>query len=162
MDEYRSRLYEDLRQINRLAKFPETFKNQKDITRSILKSQFGRYDKMDSLVFITRLPVTHKDRKGFVYFYKYRRMRDDVSWYLASVGMQPEDMKEIDTETNEFTMKNDRKLEKNKSEQDQVRKMLKEILYSTHNSAAEFYDARSLSIYKTYLSRMVKQGRYKD
>lgn len=162
MDEYRSRLYEDLKLANHLAKFPEAFKNQKDIARSILKTQFGAYEKMDSLVFIGKQPATYKDRKGFVYFYKYRRMRDDVSWYLASVGMQPENMKEIDTESNEFTMKNDRKLEQNKSEQEQVKKMLKEILYSRHSSASEFYDARSLSIYKTYLSKMVKQGRYKD
>jgi hypothetical protein len=117
---------------------------------------------MDSLVFISKQLVTYKNRKGFVYFYKYRRMRDDVSWYLASVGLQPENMKELDTDSNEFTMKNDRKLEQNKSEQDQVKKMLKEILYSKHSSASEFYDARSLSIYKTYLSKMVKQGRYKD
>lgn len=161
-DEYRLRLYEDLEDAKLLNRFPAQYKTQKDITKSMLKRQFGSYEKIDSIVFLSKLPVQYKNKKGFVYFYKYRRMRDDVSWNLASVGMQPEDAKQIDTEDDEFTLRDNRKLENNKPEQEQLAKLLKEMLASKHSSAVEFYDARSLSIYKTYLSRMVKQGRYKD
>jgi uncharacterized protein YbaP (TraB family) len=161
-DDYRVRLYEDLRDANMLNRFPAQYKNQKDITKSMLKRQFGGYEKIDSVAFLTKLPVTYKNKKGFVYFYKYRRMRDDVSWSVASVGMQPENSKEIDTDNDEFVLKDNRKLETGKPEQEQLARLLKEMVYSKHSSAAEFYDARSLSIYKTYLSRMVKQGRYKD
>jgi len=76
--------------------------------------------------------------------------------------MQPENLKEVDTEDDEFTTRAERKLEAGKPVKEQLEKMLKEMLHSKHTSASIFYEARSLGIYKTYLSEMVKRGRYRD
>jgi len=162
LDNYRARLYDDLKKIKKLDKFPAGWKNQKDIARSLFMVKGYRYQKPDSVVFLDKLPVTYKGKKGWVYFFKYRPMRDDTNWQLASVGMQPENLSEIDTDNNEFTEKEQRKLENDKPEKVQLQKMLRELLYAKHSSAEEFYKARSFNIYKTYLSEMVKRQRYRD
>src|SRR6185436_9912399 len=113
---------------------------------------------MDTLAFVDKLPITYKGKKGYVYFFKYKQMRDDAFWQLASVGMQPGNEKEIDIDDDEFTDKQDRKLETEKPTKEQLEKMLKELLNAKHNSASTFYEARSLGIYKNYLSEMVKRG----
>ena len=162
LDEYRSKLYEDLKKMKQLDKFPSIHKNQLDIAKSILVSSMDRYDRVDTIAFVDKLPISYKGKKGYVYFFKYKQMRDDAHWQLASVGMQPENLKEVDTEDDEFTTRAERKLEAGKPVKEQLDKMLKEILHSKHTSASIFYEARSLGIYKTYLSEMVKRGRYRD
>jgi uncharacterized protein YbaP (TraB family) len=162
LDEYRSELYSDLQKIKRPDKFPAVYKNQLDIARSILVNSFNKYERMDTVVFIDKLPVAYEQKKGFVYFFKYKRMRDDMAWQLASVGMQPEKQTEIDIKNEDFTSRAERKLETTKPVMEQLQKMLKEMIYSRRSSAAEFYDARSFSMYKSYLSEMVKNRRYRD
>ena len=117
---------------------------------------------MDTVVFIDKLPVSYEQKKGFVYFFKYKRMRDDMAWQLASVGMQPDKQTEIDIKNADFTNRAERKLETTKPVKEQLQKMLKEMIYSRRSSASEFYDARSFSMYKSYLSEMVKNRRYRD
>jgi hypothetical protein len=43
--------------------------------------------KPDSLVFIDSLPAALKNKKGFVFFYKYKTKKDDAYWKLATVGL---------------------------------------------------------------------------
>lgn len=160
LDEYRTDLYEKLKKMKKLDKFPAASKNQVDFARAILVGN-DRYDKPDSIAYINKLPVTYKGKKGWVYFFKYRQMRDDTHWMLASVGMQPENINEIDLENLDFVEKGSR-LENNKTEMEQMQKMLREQLYSKRESAQSFYSGRSYSIYKTYLSEMVKRQRYRD
>lgn len=162
LDEYRSELYGDLKKLKMTDKFPAQYKNQPDITRSLLNSEVEHYEKMDTLVYLDKLPVTYKGKKGFVHFYKYKRMRDDVSWQLAAVGMQPEKAGEVDVEDDEFTTREERKLESDKPVKEQLEKMLKEMVYAKRSSASEFYEARNLRLYKGYMSEMVKSRRYRD
>ena len=89
-------------------------------------------------------------------------MRDDTYWKLATVGMQPENESEIDTDNTEFSSKEDRKLDPDKPEMEQMQKILKELLFSKRPSASEFYDAAGENIYKKYLSEIVKRRRYAD
>jgi hypothetical protein len=124
-------------------------------------NSFG-YEKPDSTVFIARLPVVYNGKKGWVYFFKFRQMRDDTHWQLASVGMQPENSNELDVENDEFSAKGGHKLENVRPEMEQIQKMLRELLYSKRPCATNFYEGRSPDIYKIYLSEMVKQQRYRD
>jgi hypothetical protein len=87
---------------------------------------------------------------------------DDTYWQIASVGMQPENSNEIDTDNDDFTDKDGRKLENDKPEKEQLQKILKELVYAKRSSAEDFYNARSYNMYKTYLSEMVKRQRYRD
>jgi len=101
-DKYRSELYKDLDEMNKLHKFPVAYKNQQAIARSMLMSAGGRYDRIDTMAYLDKLPVTYKGRKGYVYFFKYKRMRDDAVWQIALVGMQPEKPGEIDIDNKDF------------------------------------------------------------
>lgn len=163
LDEYRSELYTDLEAIKMTGKFPKQYKNQLDMSRSLIIKALSNYDKLDTLIFLDKLPVTYEKKKGYVYFFKYKRMRDDITWQVASAGMQPEKPDEINVELDEFTAaEEDRKLENDKPVKEQLQKMLKEMLYTRRSSASVFYDARSYSLYRNYLSEMVKSQRYRD
>lgn len=162
LDKYRSELYTDLEELKMTGKFPAQYKTQLEITRSLLLNQSGRYAKLDTLVYLDKLPVTYKKKNGWVYFYKYKRMRDDANWYVATVGMQPEKMEEIDVEDDTFTDRDERKLENDKPVKEQIEQMMKEMLTAKRRSARSFYEARNFRLYKGYMADMVKSRRYRD
>jgi uncharacterized protein YbaP (TraB family) len=161
-DKYRSELYKDLEKMKKLDKFPAAWKNQLAIARSILLSSGGSYDRIDTVAFIDKLPVTYENKKGYVYFFRYKRMRDDAAWQVASVGMQPEKLSEIDIDNDDFVLRGERKLENDKPVKEQIQQMLKEMVNSRRGSASMFYEGRSYSLYKNYLSEIVKNSRYRD
>jgi uncharacterized protein YbaP (TraB family) len=162
LDKYRSELYKDLQALKMAEKFPARYKNQLDITRSLLSDGLEDYRKLDTVAYVDKLPVTYKGKKGFVYFYKYKRMRDDATWQLATVGMQPEKLNEVDVENDAFTSQEERKLENDKPVKEQLAEVLKEMIYAKRKSAEEFYEARNYRLYKGYMSEMVKNRRYRD
>lgn len=137
MDDYRSDLYDDLDEINQLNKFPSLYKNQADLARSALVNSRS-YNKVDTLVYLDKLPVNDKGDKGWVYFYKYKDKRDDVAWELATSGLQPENLKAVSTD-DEFTSFRQDNLDEDKPVKEQLEKLLKEMLYSKHKSARSFY-----------------------
>jgi len=161
-DGYRSRLYKDLKEAKKLDKFPGEYKNQRDITLSIMLTFGNSYMKPDSITFVDKLPVVYKNKKGWVYFFKYKEQRDDDYWQLAGVGMQPENLQEIDIDNDDFRNKGDHRLETDKPLQEQLQQVLHEMVYSKRSSASSFYEARSYNIYRSYLSEMVKGRRYRD
>ena len=154
LDNYRYELYSDLKEINRSEKFPGQYNNHLDLAKSkLLDSKL--YDKPDSLVYLDRLPATLKSNKGFVYFFKYKKKKDDDVWNIASVGLVPENPKQFefdnesdkqecsayyDDDIRDFTEFGDIKLKEDEPEADQLKTLLKKLLYSTHKSAKGFYD----------------------
>ncbi|SEP38880.1 Uncharacterized conserved protein YbaP, TraB family [Niastella yeongjuensis] len=162
-DLYRSEMYTDLETLNMLDKFPKQYKTQLEIARSLVAKPLDNYDKLDTMIYLDKLPVAYENKKGYVYFFKYKRMRDDITWNVATVGMQPEKPDAIDIKNDDFTsVEEDRKLDNDKPVKEQLEKMLKEMLYARRGSASVFYDARSYSLYRNYLSEMVKSQRYRD
>ncbi len=161
LEEYRYKLYSDLKRNKEMDKFPQQYNNHLDLGRSKLMKEKS-YDKADSLVYIDRLPANIKGKKGFVYFYKYKNKKDDMNWKLATVGLVPEDPKvfEFDNagETGsgeydspltyqgndyykyDFTGFSETKIKDDESLSDQLHKMLKRFLYSKRKSAREFYE----------------------
>ncbi|MBS1609500.1 MAG: TraB/GumN family protein [Bacteroidetes bacterium] len=153
-EKYRYELYSDLKEISRSEKFPDKYNNHLDLAKSKLLDT-KLYDKPDSLVYLDRLHAAVKSNKGFVYFFKYKKKKDDDIWSIASVGLVPEDPKqfEFDNETgqgaggiyyddyiSDFTELSDTKLREDEPEADQLKTALKKLLYSTHSSAKNFYD----------------------
>ncbi|HSU26773.1 MAG TPA: TraB/GumN family protein, partial [Chitinophagaceae bacterium] len=148
MDDYRYRLFTRLKKLNKIKQFPAAFNNHLDLGRSALLDKKS-YGKPDSLVYIDRLAATFKDKKGFIYFYKYKARKDDISWKLATVGLVPEDPAAFEFEeedkspfdwknfslldfqwfTNkyDFTSFSDTKLKEDESLQDQLNKALKKL-----------------------------------
>ncbi|HYJ37479.1 MAG TPA: TraB/GumN family protein, partial [Chitinophagaceae bacterium] len=162
LDEYRSDLYRDLQKMKKIEKFPAAFKKQELVARSLLINSSGFYGKLDTLVFVDKLPLTYKNKKGFVYFFKYKKMMDDMSWELASVGMQPEDITQVDVVNDDFTELEKRKLENDQPIREQLEKVLKELLYQKRASAYGFYEGRAMNMYRNFLPDMVKSNRYRD
>ena len=162
LDEYRSELFADLKKMKKLEKFPTNYKKQELIARSMLINSSDYYGKMDTLVYVDKLPVTYKNKKGFVYFFKYKRMKDDAWWQIASAGIQPENPADVDVENQDFVELEKRKLENDKPIREQLEQTLKEQLYSKRPAAYGFYDGRSYNMYRNFLPDMVKSNRYRD
>ncbi len=159
MDEYRYELYSDLEGIGKQEKFPAQYNNHIDLGKSKLLDGIA-YDKPDSLVYLDRLTAEVKNRKGFIYFFKYKTRKDDAGWKLATVGLVPEDPAQFEFEVNEskglgylsmygnepnnstydFTSLSDIKINEDKPMINQLNKELKRLLYSKRKSAKEFYD----------------------
>lgn len=166
MDEYRYELYSDLKAKKKLNIFPAKYNNHTDLGRSKLADKTV-YDKPDTIVFLQRLPASQKGKKGYVYFFKYKTKKDDLTWKIASAGLTPEnpDKYEFDDSTGaakslfglydneygetdplDFTGFTETRLKDDEPLEKQLTKVLKRLLYSRRNSAMEFYkgeDTRS-------------------
>ncbi|MGG9970938.1 TraB/GumN family protein [Ferruginibacter sp. SUN002] len=154
-EDYRIDLYKRLKDIKMLNKFPAKFNNQQDLIKSDIKSNSYGSNSYDTIVFIDKLPVSYDNKKGVVYFYKYKTKKKDTKWKITSYGMQPENAKEFDTENDEFVLRqyyysynNDvsMTLDETKPVKEQLQKILKTMLIKKHRSAYEFYN-RSNSYY---------------
>ena len=167
LDEYRYELFTDMRTLEMLDKFPSGYKNQQDFAKSKLFSS-SYSNKPDSLVFIDSLPATIKNKKGFVFFYKYKTKKDDAYWKLATVGLMSQDNNQLNSDDDEeeeddlqytsitpgwnfsthrdkivFTEFTDAKIKEETPIREQMEKQLKKILYSKRKSAKMFYNERS-------------------
>jgi uncharacterized protein YbaP (TraB family) len=160
LDDYRYKLYADLKNLKKLDKFPALYNNQLDLGRSALldKKSSG---KPDSLVYLDRMKAEFKGRQGWIYFYKYKMKNADLNWKLATVGLLPEDSKQFEFNNDninsapqydiglfgsykynryDFTSFSDTKLNEDEPLASQLNKALKKILYSRRKSAKEFYE----------------------
>ena len=148
LDEYRFELYNDLEQLDKLSRFPAAYKSQLAIARSEVLSQ-SAYNKPDTLVFVQKVPLTYKERSGYVYVFKYKESKNDNNWKLATVGLLPTDetvyrFPKKGTNTRKafeynFTDFTNTRLTAEKPEGEQVQALLKKLMYSKRRSAAQFY-----------------------
>ena len=152
-DDYRYDLYTDLKDAGKLNLFPTAYTSQVDLAKSKLLSMSSTYEKPDSILFIDKLPIQQGERKGYVYFFKYKKKKDDSSWNLSSVGIVPSDPKKFEFEEKDYfeEMKHNfsdvsiSKIEEDEPLMDQLKKALKKLQYAKRNSAAEFYTDESRS-----------------
>lgn len=159
LDDYRYELYTDLKELKKLDKFPALYLNHLDLGRSVLfeKKSLG---KPDSLLYLDRVKAELKGKKGYIYFYKYKIKKDDLSWKLAIVGLVPEDSQQFEFDP-EITNNNrsryfslltsnrntpysltkftDTKVSNDEPLSFQLNKELRKLLYSLHKSGKEFY-----------------------
>jgi uncharacterized protein YbaP (TraB family) len=156
-DEYRYEFYVDLKERKRLEKFPAIYNNHLALSRGALLAQ-KRYDRPDSLVYLSVIPTEFMRVKGLIYFFKYKTKKDDLAWKIATVGLIPEDstlfefddervhslpyevmagsgvLRRIDfIELSNTRIRNDQPLDA------QLQKLLRKMLYSRRKSAKEFY-----------------------
>jgi len=162
LDDYRYELYKDLKAATKEFKFPVLYNNHIDLAKSKLLAE-KIYDKPDTLSYIERLPAELKDKKGFVYFFKYKAKKDDASWKIATMGLVPENSLQFEFDKGKknftgyssmyssysnsynynFTAYTDTKIKEEETIIDQLNKELKRMLYSRRKSAKEFYNKSS-------------------
>jgi hypothetical protein len=148
-DDYRYELYSDLKDMKLESLFPSNYNNPVQLAKSNLYYITSDYTRPDSLVYLDRMPVRFKDRKGFVYFFKYKGKRDDNTWKLASVGIVPGDGNKFEFDDNprnywqrrqyNFTEFSSTRITTDTPVKDQLNKALKKMSYSRRNSAVQFY-----------------------
>jgi len=140
-DKYRLSLYDQLEDAKLLDKFPAKYKNQYDLSRSILDGSVY-YNKADTVVYLNKMQVTDSKNKGWLYFYKYKRSKDDKEWRIAYSGLQPADTSKIKTSfsgyKNAFVdFSKEIYYAENLKETEQ--QLIKECLYSLRKSSSRFY-----------------------
>lgn len=147
LDGYRYELYSDLKDMKKLQLFPAAYNQPVALAKSKLL-KLNSFDAPDTLVFLKKLPFQYQDRKGSVYFFKYRK-KDDPAWKLATVGIVPDDPKKFEFEAKEkksdeikydFTKFLTVRVDNDQPLDEQMEKALKRLSYSKRNSAAEFYN----------------------
>ncbi|MGZ8558353.1 MAG: TraB/GumN family protein [Chitinophagaceae bacterium] len=168
MPEYRYELFTRLRSFHKENVFPLIYNNHIELAEGKLLSQ-KKYGRPDSLIYVDRLPAELKDKKGFIYFYKYKTKKDDAGWKIAAVGLVPENPAQFEFNMEEkkaagysllynkypksfnynFTGFNDTKIKDEEPVIDQLKKELKRMIYSRRKSAKEFYDKSYRESYYT-------------
>ncbi|MES2430354.1 MAG: TraB/GumN family protein [Bacteroidota bacterium] len=150
-ENYRIELYRKLKTIKMLDKFPAKYNNQLDLIKSDLKYNPYSSTNYDTLVYLDKLPVNYDNKKGVVYFYKYKMKKKDTKWKITTYGLQPENAKTFDDDNYEFVTRqyysyggddNSNVLDETKPVKDQLKKILKTQLIKKHRSADEFYSKR--------------------
>ncbi len=137
-DKLRGKLYSELAKIKKEALFPAQYKTQADLARSYLVSD-KNYNKIDSVVLVSKQHTAYKNEKGTVYFFKYRVKKGD-DWKIGISGLQPEKERELSS-TNYLTSMTDKKLKEDKPANEQFQEQLKRLLFTSHKSAKNFYDS---------------------
>lgn len=162
MDDYRYRLYRDLRKFGAGSRFPAAFNKHLALATSRLLDEQS-YSKPDSVQYLDRLPARIKNINGFVYFFKYKAKRDDPSWKIGMVGLVPVDSSQFEFPPETLPVKNKlsepwfprlalayrdydvtaftgTRLAEDEPVATQLARALKKALYSKHPSAREFYE----------------------
>jgi len=135
-DQFRSKLFARLEKAGRLDKFPAKYKNQPDMARSILVADKD-YEKIDSVVYLNRQVVAYGNKKGLVYFFKYRVKKED-DWKIGISGLQPENENEISSD-DKLTSMTEKKIKSDEPLDEQLQKLLKKMLFGFHKSGKIFY-----------------------
>lgn len=146
-DDYRYELYADLKDMKQPSLFPKNHNHHVALAKSKLVG-LNSYESPDTIAYLDRLPVQYKNRKGFVYFFKYRQKKDDNAWKLATVGLVPADAAVFEFENAgvkteyeyNFTEMTSTKLDEEEPLKGQLQKLLKRKLYSKRKSGERFYD----------------------
>jgi hypothetical protein len=174
-DEYRYELYNDLKEIDQLQKFPSSFNNHLDLAKSRLLG-LKSYSRPDSLVFEGRILTEYKRSKGYIYFFRYKQKKDDANWRLATVGLVPQDPQQFEfvetarsnyaatpvnrpayefDQTIDFTGFTETRFEEQDPSEIQLQNQLKKMLYSKRKSSREFYDEKDDRDYDVVVPRIV-------
>ena len=138
-DRHCSTLFYNFEKINKVDRFPAEYKTQLNIARSWLVRQ-SEYPKLDSIVYLSKQPVSVKEKKGWVYFFKYRAKKTD-QWRIGISGLQPEELNKVSSDYTVLSM-TDVKIKEKESLDDQLQTQLKRLLFGFHKSGRNFFSGR--------------------
>ncbi|MES1225125.1 MAG: hypothetical protein ABUT20_57110, partial [Bacteroidota bacterium] len=90
-----------------------------------------------AIQFIDKEFIQFRQKKGYVYFFKYKVNKDD-EWQIGISGLQPENGKETGT-NNDMVKFTNKKLKADEPVVEQFDKQLKRLIFSKHKSSSSFY-----------------------
>ena len=135
-DNYRSRLLKNLESIHRADLFPQQYRNQVDIARSLLAAGKGELN-FAAIQLVDKAPIQFRENKGIIYFFKYKMNREE-EWQMGLSGIQPLDPKEVSTK-NEFVQLTGKKIRPGTPVKGQFLEQLRRLMLSRRKSASSFY-----------------------
>jgi uncharacterized protein YbaP (TraB family) len=145
-DNYRYDLYKDLNKLYKPNLFPSRYKNHLDLATSKLFNS-SEYNKPDSIVFLAKKPLHWVNKDGLIYFFKFKRKKDD-DWKIASVGLVQKDSTLFEFKNPkgraynyelDFTEFSNERLKDDEPIDDQLEQRLKKLVYAKRPGAKEFY-----------------------
>jgi len=165
---YRIDLYRRLKAAKMLDKFPAKYNTQLDLVKSAIANT-STYNKYDSLVLLEKMPVQYNNKKGVVYFFKYKNKKEEKQWKILSYGLQPDNAKDFDEENDDFVTtasytygpNANNKLDDGKPVKEQLQKLLKNMLYKMHPSAEMFFGS-GYDDDNDVLTERIKTNRFGD
>ncbi len=135
--QFRAKLLKRLRDINHIERFPIKYKNQDSVARALLLSDKG-YSKFSDIACVGKQLVTVNNKKGYVFFYKYKLKKDD-EWHLGLSGIQPEQANEVSAD-DLLTKMTEKKVKADLPEAEQFNDQLTRLLLQQHRSAQNFFE----------------------
>jgi uncharacterized protein YbaP (TraB family) len=140
LDQYRSLLFKQLKDIHREEAFPKNFRTQLSMAASLLARKKANTE-FDGLQYVDKALVRFRNHQGYMYFFKYKISKDD-EWQMGLSGLQPIDLKEVNGEDDEqesFVKLTGKKIRPGTPVRQQFDKQLKRFLLSKRRSAGSFY-----------------------
>ncbi|MBC7766733.1 hypothetical protein H7Y21_01940, partial [Arenimonas sp.] len=138
-DQFRSRLLKDLEDIKKVNLFPSKYKTQELVARSLLLANQNR-EKFYSIELFDKKLIEVKNKRGWVYFFKYKLKKAD-EWQMGISGLQPENLAEVSSNDDLVKML-DKKVRDDEPVMEQYEKKLKQLIFSLRKSAANFFNDR--------------------
>ncbi len=138
-DQYRSSLLKELEELKQTNLFPVKYKTQENVARSLLLADKNE-EKFNAIELVGKKMIEVKNKKGWVYFFKYKMKKDD-EWQMGISGLQPENLKEVSS-NDDLVKMIDRKIKDDEPVMEQYDKKLKQLIFSLRKSAANFFNDR--------------------
>lgn len=139
-DKSRYDLYSSLKTIKKENLFPREYKTQELLARANLLADKNK-QKFDTIVYAGKEKVQIKDKTGWVYFFKYKERKED-EWKMGISGLQPED-ENLVTINGVLVSMTDKKFKTDKTEDEQFREQLKQMIFALRPSAKYFFSSNN-------------------
>ncbi len=136
-DKNRAELYKKLEWIDKKNKFPKQYSDQLDMAKSSIVSAHASKD-FFAIEYVGKKLVRYKLKKGWVYFFKYKYSKDADEWQMGISGLQPENLKEVNSD-NTISFSDNKKLKKDEPLMPQFEEELKRLLFTKFKSGVLFY-----------------------
>lgn len=122
--------------------FPKKYLSQQNFANSILRSS-AAYLPVDTLVYVSKTKVNSYKDSGWLYFFRYKRDKQDKEWKIAVSGLQPSDTSKVNAKFNMFRRMNtyftNETYISEKAAIPAMQKITKQIMYAQRPSSSRFY-----------------------
>jgi len=122
--------------------FPKKYLSQQNLANSILRTSVS-YLPVDTLVYISKTKVNGYKDSGWLYFFRYKRDKQDKEWKIAVTGPQPSDTSKVNATFNLYRRMNsyftNETYTSEKAAIPAMQKITKQIMYAQRPSSSRFY-----------------------
>ena len=137
-NKYRALLYSNLETLGMTGLFPDKYRLQEAMARSVLLNN-KNLDSFGDIRLVGKQWVQLKNRSGYVYYFMYKTNPGDRSWQIGLSGLQPSDLQKVSSNT-DLTSMTGKTITTDRPVLEQFGESLKRMLISRHPDAAYFFE----------------------